>query len=1296
MSTRLGQEHQGAMVRVLGYLNFSSGTPDVQFRRDWNQLYAAVAQQNAQPWVRLPQELHAQLDHLAQSDSAFADPEQAKAVLKITFGHLLPLYREFHRDLLGHLKDQELFVPFFLVKALEAVLQEGPPWDAPDQVAQAALERLNCFIGYRPVAVLENGRQMQPYAHEWVCPLPLYFREVGTAWGPYQRVVELALQILRNTPEEILDQACLDLDRLDELAVDPRAFDFEHPVARRLNYQFGQWDPHCIDNQGYYRRYVITDVTLQGLMERLQEPGDPEELLFEAAAVLAGTILMGSATSGWGPGCYDSSVTLPQLVPRIAQLRDRFYEHLLSQVPGEHGQRLRREAQLRHQPFAAARQGFNQALMRYRAQQLQRTFLARLLSRMGYPEASARQWKRLRPASARIRGQLDCLLTSAQLALRRGELDQAHQLLQQAEDVLHRGVECGALMDPWNVLGFGGQFPLFHTPESAVYDYRIDQLVGLMEWLFQLLGQLESEAAVAQRPQLHQAASAQAHALAAWWDQFGTTSVQQVVSFSGEEAARSADQVAQALAAWHQAGSAAGDVAFWQPHAQKFRSPKAYARVVKTLLDHGDLRASMALLMHWLSREDVPLQEGEFAFTPLAFYWMNQLRRQTSEDPQRTWREVVRFFDYLEANGEHRARVPDLLAQSSPSPPQQEETSEEEDLFAAAYEGVVFRDSAWDGVEGEVDPGTEPSSSDFELELLGEQIRHSLMFFGTMAELWSLGASVAQAPQVQQVQDHIFSWIRQAENYHQRLHQLVEQLVHYPIEKPSSVDPLAMAEFDRRQSIRQGLLEQVVQVLVMMRWARIKLQSMPGLSSEQEKLPRWQQQATRVVALINAQDAPALRKAMPQFREALAKLPLLYLPLERGGDPFQLAQVRLVHGLLRALLMALPRLGLLAEAGRLLELAKAMESNHMPGRGAISEFDRLFSFGCQHMVEALVRAAKAEGASDLPPEQSPLVDCLDTLSQRLVKLWVHHAHTLRISVLEALDAQEVTWRELVEFVRRYGKDLFTPLFLSDGNLRAVARQGTRNYLRQLRRLAEEGEESLPQLASALDRDIPLERAAVILDLIVHTVLENYAEYNDYNHTTIQSDRGELLYMFLDFLRVKVAYQRQAWDLTPLVVIHQVLVQHQQHAVAAWWRNMLQQRTQSAAQRHLRTYEELVRRYGMKLTSVEELLRERFLAPLQIDQVAAWLPLLMDEKASGEEKQQWLSQFEEQIEELLESYQGTGLELPPWAVALEQELERIQVEQLPELAHRRLEDIPWQKVSLRQLHRDIRRWNPQTE
>ncbi|MCA9266811.1 MAG: hypothetical protein KDA60_23320, partial [Planctomycetales bacterium] len=168
-----------------------------------------------------------------------------------------------------------------------------------------------------------EGRRLEPYDHEWVRPIPLYLAGVGTSAGIYKDIVESALRILNQTDPLILHQASFDLRMLDELAMDPRAYDFDHPVNQRPNYHFGQWDPHVIDNSGNYRRFVVQQVTLDALLARVTEESalPADELIVEAAAVLAGTILMASGISGHGPGAFPSHVTLASLLGPIAAYR---------------------------------------------------------------------------------------------------------------------------------------------------------------------------------------------------------------------------------------------------------------------------------------------------------------------------------------------------------------------------------------------------------------------------------------------------------------------------------------------------------------------------------------------------------------------------------------------------------------------------------------------------------------------------------------------------------------------------------------------------------------------------------------------------------------------------------------------------------------------------------------------------------------------------------------------------------------------------------------------------------------
>src|SRR5262249_29169859 len=162
----------------------------------------------------------------------------------------------------------------------------------------------------------------------------------------------------------------------------------------------------------------------------------------------------------------DSSTTLASLLPRIARYRDAFYTQLLARVPGAHGERLRQEVAVTRQPFGGARQHLNQALARHRAALLQHRHLALLLANMGYPEATRHQAALIPAAPVRLLSEVHVRLTTGQLLAERGELQGAAGVVAEIEDLLRRGIACGALADPWNILGFQGQFPLFTARED--------------------------------------------------------------------------------------------------------------------------------------------------------------------------------------------------------------------------------------------------------------------------------------------------------------------------------------------------------------------------------------------------------------------------------------------------------------------------------------------------------------------------------------------------------------------------------------------------------------------------------------------------------------------------------------------------------------------------------------------------------------------------------------------------------------------------------------------------------------
>ncbi|HEY3789810.1 MAG TPA: hypothetical protein VGL71_13190, partial [Urbifossiella sp.] len=173
---------------------------------------------------RLAALLDEQLTALQESGAAaFRDVGQARIAINAALRDLPPAYRRHHADLFAYQRDADLFAPFFLARACEAVLAVRSESEIPkDQLAVAAVARLNDFVGYRPVPVLENRRAGEVYDHERFRPVPLYLRGVGVAAGPYQDLVRAALDIAAAADPELLDDAQLDPALLDELSLDPR------------------------------------------------------------------------------------------------------------------------------------------------------------------------------------------------------------------------------------------------------------------------------------------------------------------------------------------------------------------------------------------------------------------------------------------------------------------------------------------------------------------------------------------------------------------------------------------------------------------------------------------------------------------------------------------------------------------------------------------------------------------------------------------------------------------------------------------------------------------------------------------------------------------------------------------------------------------------------------------------------------------------------------------------------------------------------------------------------------------
>lgn len=1317
------------LVRVLGYLNFSSGKSDPNTLQAFNRLYGWAIASNPvhspyggmPAWLTLQQWLQDRLAVLAHEQPAFAENAQANQVLQLIWLDLLPEYLDFHRDLLFHQEPEGIFNGLFLGRAVEATLQQGPPWNESKRIVEAAIATLNDYVGFRPVAVLE-GRRIEPYPHEWLRPVPLYVRDVGVAHGLYYDLINTALGILRETDTDLLHASHFDLERLEELALDPRAYDFDHPVNKRPNYHFGQWDPHCIDQRGAYTRFIVQQVTVDALMARVKDEKElpKSELLFEAAAVLAGTLLMASGVSGWGPTCFSSTVTLGSLMETIASNRDQFYESLIARMNGPHAERLVVEQRIRRQPFGGARQHLNTHLARLRASQLEHVMLARLYAKMGCATTAKDQSDFVHVPSARIQCRIDCMLTSGIQFQQQGRLEEAIHVVRNIREYVDRGIQCGAIVDPWNIMGFAGNFSLFHGPESAIHDHRVDNLVETMEEVFAFQARLWREAAASDNAELCEKAETDMRSLNDWWRKYAAHEVADLEATDPKASLESAELVARALQLWHRGGASAGDIRFWAPHAAMFDSPKAYALVVEALLERHDFVASMALLVHWLSEVNrVGLQSGNISFSDLARLWLDHLCRSTHQfqgEPFNTttrWTQIQKFFDYIEANGDWLCEPPQFRLNDERSRPKQredgtlletgmeetDEESESREQFGSAYEDVVYQDSTNDGVDGEI--FEEETDSQDELAAESKRLCEHLAFIQAMASMWKqvalspkLFEDASVANRLEKQLEALERWCEQAASHRQGLLALVHQICNYRIRR-GGADQDSMARYDRKRVLKEALLERVIATAIDVSDSRRLLLSAilshcdsPDRFAQQlEQLPHDDAIAVRLFSHLMAGRRSDVEEQFTPYLNVLRGQGLLYLPLARGGDPEQIFNVRLRRRVLSHLLAWLPRQGLFFQCCQLLETARYMEHHHPVGPGAVTEFDELFQLAYKAMVQAVIRNAFAWNAtrtlarksppkhaewslaadpqieledlvdhSFLEPASDSMIPVLEQLTELLLSSWLSHSRTLRLSVLEMVDNPN-HWKRLVAFIERFGSGLFTQNFLKLGNVRAILHQGVGTWLEQARQDGDH--EEVKPILEAIDRqELKEEEALRWLDVVLEAVIDHYSEYRDYNSTTTQSDRGEMLYMLLDFLRLRVRYDRVSWNLRPVFWAHEILVRSGCSVTAVEWRQALADRIGREADQYVEQLKKLQEQYAMKMPTVADRLGERFIKPMTIDRLRALIRPAMKQLSlhpDGKAAHSFQQLVEEATKQTSEPT-GVGLDIPQWLLALGEEVE----------------------------------------
>jgi hypothetical protein len=1262
---------------LLGYLNFSSGAFDPAAWRAMSALYAEVEPatprgvvERADAAERVFETLQRRLAGLERESPAFRDATQARRVLGQVFTDLLPAYRRFHADLLEHQPPGAVERPFFVMAVAQAALAEGAAADREGDADATArvIARLNDYVGWRPVAVLENERLSEPYAHERVRPVPVHLAGVGAAHGRYGETVGTAVAILERAPRPLLRQADFDPALLEELAIDPRAFDFLHPAASRPNYLFGLWDPARIDEAGFYRRMVVQQVTLDGILSwpeaagrgAAADAGLDTERRWEAAAVLAGVVLMAAGLSGHGPGSLQASLPLAELLPRIAGYRDEFYRWLLTSVPPGHRRRLEEEAERMRQPFGGVRRHINGVLAGQRARQVESVALASVFARLGRAAAAERLAGMVPAASARMLSRITSRIVAARRKLRQASPDRGGALdeLDAAADLLLRAVDCGATVDPWNILGMAGQFPLHEPGGESLPDPRVDDLVATTESILEGCAAAWRGADLAGDDGVAARAEAALLRVGRWWDRFATTTVSGVPHLSGQEVAASSREVVAALKR-RRGSKRTPTVGFWRQEVAGFSSPRTHAEAADALIHERDLEGASGLIIHWASLlEGESIERSGPVWISVASRWLEQAITDATPDGRT---RVRRFLERVEANLAGVTELVEAAASGREPGPGRDELLDHdgdaedgqptgEESVAAAYEEMVWHDSTDDGIDGgmvDVDlPGGESAGGAAALQDAAELTTGVCRLVVRTVTAWCAADVAARSRPSREERDAVAGWWRSL----RRLRRALTRAAAVVVERDREPSPgMSPTEFDRVRWQRDAAAERLIDAAVQVSETLWVLAAHRHVGRRSRATSARRASVGRLFARAMIGDATGVATELVPLGAALAGLPVLYVPLSRGGRPDRIVRARARERLLERLAACLPRLGLVSETIGLVQLAKSLENRRPAGAASVSEFDRVFEAATAALVDRIVRSAGADAADATTPR---ILDALSLLVPRLLETWMTHARQLRLSVLERC-RDERAFTAVREFVERYGNGLFTQHVLAPSSLRGILRGGVRRHLERLVEADDfdpgvEATGRRPELLLADLRSgvLPWRQAASRMRLVLETVAENHAEYRDWNSTTTQSDRGECLHILLEFLRVKAEYDRIVWTLRPVNMAHRVLARHGAADAADAWRRRMSDETRETAAALVSRLDTLEARWSVRLASVADRVRRPFTAALELDELEALVHPAVAELVTGAPPGAG-DRLEAKAESFLGVASGSGVEVPDW-------------------------------------------------
>jgi hypothetical protein len=121
--------------------------------------------------------------------------------------------------------------------------------------------------------------------------------------------------------------------------------------------------------------------------------------------------------------------------------------------------------------------------------------------------------------------------------------------------------------------------------------------------------------------------------------------------------------------------------------------------------------------------------------------------------------------------------------------------------------------------------------------------------------------------------------------------------------------------------------------------------------------------------------------------------------------------------------------------------------------------------------------------------------------------------------------------------------------------------------------------------------------------------------------------------------------------------HEVLVRSGLEKAAMMWRRSLSERIGTEAEIYVDKLGQLQKEYAMRMPTVADRIRERFVQPMTIDRMRALVgPAMRDAEANRAGHA--FDLLEQEAELLTRHPTGVGLDVPAWLDALEEEVEQL--------------------------------------